>query len=138
MQCAQSRTLPAGDVFQAWLMIALADGASSKARSCGVCKARRPPSRAGSTASKSKGWQGFFTERYPDTVQTVQPLRPQESSNLNYLYVVAIAAGKAGRTDPDQQAAQHLIGVAQDSAALHLLIGKVSSERRHSRAVVGK
>jgi tetratricopeptide (TPR) repeat protein len=66
----------------------------------------------------------FFTERYPDTVQTLQPLWPQESGNLNYLYVVAIAAGKAGRTELDQQATARLIEVGRDSAELHLLTGK--------------
>jgi tetratricopeptide (TPR) repeat protein len=66
----------------------------------------------------------FFTERYPDTVQTLQPLWPQESGNLNYLYVVAIAAGKAGRTELDQQATAQLIEVGKDSAELHLLTGK--------------
>ncbi len=66
----------------------------------------------------------FFTERYPDTVQTLQPLWPQESRNLNYLYVVAIAAGKAGRTELDQQATARLIEVGRDSADLHLLTGK--------------
>jgi tetratricopeptide (TPR) repeat protein len=66
----------------------------------------------------------FFTERYPDTVQTLQPLWPQESGNLNYLYVVAIAAGKGGRTELDQQATERLIEVGKDSAELHLLTGK--------------
>ena len=66
----------------------------------------------------------FFTERYPDTVQALQPLWPQESGNLNYLYVVAIAAGKAGRAELDQKATARLIEVGRGSAELHLLIGK--------------
>lgn len=66
----------------------------------------------------------FFTERYADTVQTLQPLWPQESGNLNYVYVVAIAAGKAGRTELDQQATARLLEVGRNSAELHLLMGK--------------
>jgi tetratricopeptide (TPR) repeat protein len=66
----------------------------------------------------------FFTERYPDTVQTLQPLWPKESGNLNYLYVVAIAASKAGRTELDQQATARLMEVGRQSAELHLLMGK--------------
>jgi len=66
----------------------------------------------------------FFNERYPDTVQTLERLWPQESRNLNYLYVVAIAAGKAGRTELDQQATARLLEVGRNSAELHLLMGK--------------
>lgn len=66
----------------------------------------------------------FFTEQYEKTVATLQPMWPQESGNLNYLYVVAIAAGKAGRADLDQQATARLMEVGRDSAELHLFIGK--------------
>jgi len=66
----------------------------------------------------------FFTERYAETVKTLEPMWAQESANLNYLYVVAIAAGKAGQTDLDRQATARLIEVGKDSAALHLFTGK--------------
>jgi len=38
----------------------------------------------------------FFKERYVEAAQTLAPLWPRESENLNYLYVVSIAANKAG------------------------------------------
>jgi tetratricopeptide (TPR) repeat protein len=66
----------------------------------------------------------FFTERYADAAQTLQPLWPQESANLNYLYVVAIAANKAALSDLDQQATARLIEVGHESAEFHMLIGK--------------
>jgi len=66
----------------------------------------------------------FFTERYADAAATLQPLWPQESENLNYLYVVSIAANQAGRVELDQQATARMIEVGQDTALFHLIIGK--------------
>ena len=66
----------------------------------------------------------FFTDRYPETVQTLEPLWPEESSNLSYVYVVAIAAGKAGRTELDQRATARLMEVGRNTAELHLFLGK--------------
>ena len=66
----------------------------------------------------------FFTERYDDTIQTLQPMWPQESRNLNYLYVLSMAAGKAGRKDLDEQATNQLLAVGKGSAELHIFLGK--------------
>ncbi|HTQ55508.1 MAG TPA: tetratricopeptide repeat protein [Bryobacteraceae bacterium] len=66
----------------------------------------------------------FFKERYADAAQTLEPLWPQESANLNYLYVMSIAANKTGLKDLDRKATARLIEVGQDSAEMHLLIGK--------------
>lgn len=66
----------------------------------------------------------FFTERYAETVQTLEPLWAEESGNLSYLYVVAIAAGKAGKVELDQQATARLMEVGKDTAELHLFLGK--------------
>ena len=37
----------------------------------------------------------FFTERYADATAMLEPLWPQASNQLNYLYVLGIAAGKS-------------------------------------------
>jgi tetratricopeptide (TPR) repeat protein len=66
----------------------------------------------------------FFKERYAEAAQTLEPLWPRESENLNYLYVVSIAANKAGLTELDRRATTHLIEVGHDSAQFHLIIGK--------------
>jgi tetratricopeptide (TPR) repeat protein len=66
----------------------------------------------------------FFRERYADAAQTLAPLWPQESGNLQYLYVLSLAANKAGRKDLDQRAASRLIDLGRDSAELHLIVGK--------------
>ncbi len=66
----------------------------------------------------------FFKERYAEAAQTLAPLWPHESENLNYLYVVSIAANKAGIAELDQRATTHLIEIGHDSAEFHLIIGK--------------
>jgi tetratricopeptide (TPR) repeat protein len=66
----------------------------------------------------------FFTERYTDAARTLEPLWPRESENLNYLYVVSIAANKAGLADLDRRATSRLIEVGHDSAEFHVIVGK--------------
>ena len=76
----------------------------------------------------------FFTEQYADAARTLQPLWPQESENLNYLYVVSIAANMAGLVELDQQATARLIEVGQDKATFHLIIGKATWRTRITAA----
>jgi tetratricopeptide (TPR) repeat protein len=66
----------------------------------------------------------FFKERYAEAAKTLEPLWERESGNLNYLYVVSIAANKAGMAELDQRATTRLIEVGHDSAEFHLIIGK--------------
>lgn len=66
----------------------------------------------------------FFGERYGDAVSALKPLWPAESEKLEYLYVVAIAAARSGHPDLQQQALKRMIEVGNDSAELHLFIGK--------------
>ena len=66
----------------------------------------------------------FFTEHYADAAQALAPLWDQQSGNLNYLYVLSIAANKSGRTELDQRATARLIEVGQNSAEFHLILGK--------------
>jgi tetratricopeptide (TPR) repeat protein len=78
----------------------------------------------------------FFKERYADAARTLEPLWPRESENLNYLYVVSIAANKAGLADLDRRATTRLIEVGHDSAAFHLIIGKAHvGARMYDRAL---
>jgi tetratricopeptide (TPR) repeat protein len=71
----------------------------------------------------------FFTERYADATSMLEPLWPQASNQLNYLYVLGIAAGKSGRPELEQRALGSLVETGQDSAELHLLMGKAHINR---------
>jgi tetratricopeptide (TPR) repeat protein len=78
----------------------------------------------------------FFKERYAEAAQTLEPLWPRQSDNLNYLYVVSIAANKAGIKELDERATTRLIEVGHDSAEFHLIVGKAHvSEGMYDRAM---
>jgi len=66
----------------------------------------------------------FFTGRYVEATDTLEPLWDQQSRDLNYLYVLSIAADKADRKDLGDRALARLAEVGGDSAEVHLLLGK--------------
>ena len=71
----------------------------------------------------------FFTERYADAVTVIEPLWIQESSELNYLYVLGIAADESHQAELSRRALDQLVKIGQDSATLHLLLGKAHINR---------
>jgi tetratricopeptide (TPR) repeat protein len=66
----------------------------------------------------------FFTERWADAASTLEPLWSKESAQLDYLYVLMIAANRAGRKDLDERAFAQLVRVGGNSAEFHLFMGK--------------
>jgi len=71
----------------------------------------------------------FFEERYADAVGALETLWPANNDDLNYLYVLTIAAGKAGRHDLEIKASERLLQVGKDSAELHLFLGRAYLSR---------
>src|SRR5216684_2477802 len=66
----------------------------------------------------------FFTERWADAARTLEPLWSQESTQLDYLYVLMIAANRAGQKELDERAFAQLVKVGGNSAEFHLFMGK--------------
>ena len=66
----------------------------------------------------------FFTERWADTVNVLEPLWGQQSFNMNYLYVLGIAAHKAGRTQVDERASSRLVEIGAGTPEFHLIVGR--------------
>lgn len=66
----------------------------------------------------------FFAERWADAATTLEPLWPQESSQLGYLYVLSISAHRAGRKELDDQATAQLVKTGEGSPEFHLFMGK--------------
>jgi len=66
----------------------------------------------------------FFTERWANAAQTLEPLWPQESAQLSYLYVLSIAAHRAGEKELDDRATAQLIKAGENSPEFHLFMGK--------------
>ncbi|MGC2647890.1 MAG: tetratricopeptide repeat protein, partial [Candidatus Sulfotelmatobacter sp.] len=66
----------------------------------------------------------FFTERWADAANTLEPLWEQESSRLSYLYVLSIAAHRAGQKEWDEKATAQLVKTGEGSPEFHLFMGK--------------
>jgi tetratricopeptide (TPR) repeat protein len=66
----------------------------------------------------------FFTQRWADAAGALAPLWSQESTQLDYLYVLMIAANRAGQKELDERAFTQLVKVGGDSAEFHLFMGK--------------
>ncbi|MGB2624019.1 MAG: tetratricopeptide repeat protein, partial [Candidatus Acidiferrum sp.] len=62
-----------------------------------------------------------FTERYADAVATLEPLWPQMSTDINYLYVLDIAAHNAGNNALDDKALSRLVEVGSQTPEFHLI-----------------
>ena len=66
----------------------------------------------------------FFAERWADAAATLEPLWPQESAHMDYLYVLSIAANRAGQKALDEKATAQLVRVGGDTPEFHLFMGK--------------
>jgi len=66
----------------------------------------------------------FFAERWADAANTLEPLWGQESGQLSYLYVLSIAAHRAGMKELDEKATAQLITAGEGSPEFHLFMGK--------------
>jgi tetratricopeptide (TPR) repeat protein len=66
----------------------------------------------------------FFAERWSDAVILLEPLWTQESTHMDYLYVLMIAANRAGQKEIDEKAFSQLVTVGGNSPELHLFMGK--------------
>ncbi|MGH9495532.1 MAG: tetratricopeptide repeat protein [Candidatus Sulfotelmatobacter sp.] len=70
----------------------------------------------------------FFAQKWADAAHTLEPLWPQQSSNLEYLYVLSNAANRAGLKDLDQRATGQFTKLGNDSPEYHLYAGKYHLE----------
>ena len=65
-----------------------------------------------------------FTLDYTAAANTLDRLWPQLSSDVMYLYVLGMAANRAGDKALDDKAMKQLVAVGDDSPELHLILGK--------------
>jgi tetratricopeptide (TPR) repeat protein len=66
----------------------------------------------------------FFRSKYSDATETMSPLWEKEATNLNYLYVLSIAASKSSNLVLQKKAFEQMLAVGKDSPEFHLYIGK--------------
>jgi tetratricopeptide (TPR) repeat protein len=66
----------------------------------------------------------FFTNQYKEATDTLAPLWANEASNLNYLYVLSIAASKSSNSALQKQAFDQMLAIGQNTPEFHLYVGK--------------
>jgi tetratricopeptide (TPR) repeat protein len=66
----------------------------------------------------------FFTNKYKEAADTISPLWDKESANLNYLYVLSIAASKSSNSMLQKQAFDQMVAIGQTRPEFHLYLGK--------------
>ena len=66
----------------------------------------------------------FFTNKYEEAANTLAPLWAKESANLNYLYVLSIAASKSSNSALQKQAFDQMLAIGQNTPEFHLYVGK--------------
>ncbi len=71
----------------------------------------------------------FFNDRWADAIGALEPLWDKASSQLNYLYVLDIAAYKAKSQALEDKAGTRLVEVGAGSPEFHLLMGKAHLNR---------
>jgi tetratricopeptide (TPR) repeat protein len=75
------------------------------------------------------GLTQFFTGRYGDAVQTLQGIFDRESYDLNYLYVLSIAAHEAKLPAIEERALGRLLQIGNNTPEFHLIMGKAYLNR---------
>jgi len=65
-----------------------------------------------------------FTDRFVEGSETLEPLWSKESRDVMYLYVLGIAANKAGKKELDEKAMKKMVEVGVDTPEFHLIMGK--------------
>jgi tetratricopeptide (TPR) repeat protein len=65
-----------------------------------------------------------FTDRFEKATLTLEPLWAERSGDVMYLYVLGIAANKAGKKDLDERAMKRMLEVGEATPEFHLIIGK--------------
>jgi len=65
-----------------------------------------------------------FTDRFTEATETLEPLWTERSGDVMYLYVLGIAANKAGKKELDERAMRQLLEVEADTPEFHLILGK--------------
>jgi tetratricopeptide (TPR) repeat protein len=66
----------------------------------------------------------FFIGEYKEAKETLAPLWTSELNNLNYLYVVSVAANKSADGNLQKQAFDQMLAIGQDKPVFHLYVGK--------------
>lgn len=79
-----------------------------------------------------------FTEHYNDAVATLEPLWPQQSGEVMYLYALDIAAQNAGRHELDEKVLAQMIQIGSATAEYHLILAKAYLNREETEKAIAE
>jgi len=66
----------------------------------------------------------FFGNKYKEASDTLVPLWDRESTNLNYLYVLTIAASKSSYSELKARAFDQMLAIGRGTSEFHMYAGK--------------
>ena len=70
-----------------------------------------------------------FTKKYAEAVTVLEPLWPEKSNDVLYLYLIDIAAVESGQKSLDEKILSRMIAVGGGTAEFHLILGKAYLNR---------
>src|SRR6266566_2122874 len=70
-----------------------------------------------------------FTKKFAEAVTVLEPLWPQKSEDVLYLYLIDIAAVESGQKELDEKILSRMIAVGGGTPEFHLIMGKAFLNR---------
>ena len=77
-----------------------------------------------------------FTKKYAEAVTVLEPLWPQKSNEVLYLYLLDIAAQESGQKELDEKILNRMAMVGQEIAEFHLILGKAHLNREETEPAI--
>src|SRR5712664_1200283 len=79
-----------------------------------------------------------FTKKYAEAVTVLEPLWPQKSNEVLYLYLLDIAAQESGQKELDEKILNRMTTVGQEIAEFHLILGKAHLNREETEPAIAE
>src|SRR6266568_3977452 len=70
-----------------------------------------------------------FTKHYAEAVKVLEPLWPEKSNEVLYLYTIDIAARESGQKELDEKILHQMIAAGAETPEFHLIMGKAFLNR---------
>src|SRR6266702_4839365 len=70
-----------------------------------------------------------FTKKFAEAVTVLEPLWPQKSDDVLYVYLIDIAAAESGQKELDEKILSRMIAVGGGTPEFHLIMGKAFLNR---------
>src|SRR6266704_866177 len=79
-----------------------------------------------------------FTKRYADAIPVLEPLWPEKSGDVLYLYLLDIAARESGQKELDEKILHQMIAAGAETPECHLIMGKAHLNREETEQAIAE